>query len=569
MAFISLAASEVDAESPIDDALMGKIKDDLDDLNSRVIASGAKTYVFEVMGDLDHLTAMKRSICFAVLNEQFIPTRVRFLLKKSGSGGTLGLDLRKQTTPKTPIIGIDHQYSAATSSIAQAGSSLNTQSIVRATSQILTQSITHAKASKNIQSIILLGTVDGLGSNLVQYNLDTTVDADTVVGDGIVFASATSANNNGTFAIVEKNRGGGNNVVISNSIGVAQTGVAGTAQIKIMSYNFINPVGTLFAANYQHLFSGHTSALNDGTKTVYARNQSGNNIWVKNNTGVTQVGVAGALDTNFWIFALTVAASTTDYVVTEKAKTAAHTAPGNNSGGLEIILVNSGGNNLVLYNTAGVVQGGAVGNINTNRWVYSLPTNPASQVSVAQTVRMSGHTSALNDGTFTVKEVNRATLNNLVVYNESGVAQGGAAGLVAHTRKLVKFSADQSLIYSVASYIEMQGCADNTYNYANFYAPFRVLEVNRGGGANYNVVIDNPTGNSQASPAGYVQTEMKSIFTVAPSIASDLTGLEPNQNINGTTTSLDPTTIAAQTPIMLYLTSMQTGVPKGLTVTLL
>lgn len=566
MAFISIPSGDVDAKSPVDDALMGLIKDDLDDLDSRVVTAGAKHVIFELQGKLSYLSTHKRSIAIGFINEAFQPALCRFMLKKSGTSA-LGFDLRKHTSPKTPIIEIAHQYSAATSSISRKGSALNTQSIARWVSQISTQSITHAKSAHNVQSIVLLGYVDNLGANMVLYNLDGTVDSDYLVGDSIAFASCTNANNNGTFTIVEVNRAGGNNIVVANASGVAQTGAEGTAQLKIMSYNYTNPVdATGFAAGYSHDFLSHTDANNNGDLLVYKVNQDGNNLWVKNANGVAQAGVAGTADTNFWQFNLGSAASATDYIVGETVTTASHSTGGNNAGNLEIIAVNSGGNNLVLYNTAGAVQGGAAGNINTNRWVYNLPTDPTAQVSVSQTIFASGHSSANNDGTFTVKEVSASTI---VVFNQSGVAQGGAAGNVYHTRKLVKFSADQSANFTTDSYVEMQGCVADEYNYDAHQAPFRVLEVNRGGGANYNVVIDNPSATAQTNPAGYVQVEMKSIFSSAPSLAADLTALEPNQNIIGSSSSFVSATIPAGTPIMLYLTSVPSGDPRDLTVTLL
>lgn len=567
MAFTSVPAGDVDAKSPVDDTLMGLIKTDLDDLDSRVTVSGAKPFQLELQGKLSYMTNHKRSICYGILNEAAQPSRCRFMLKKSGTSGTLAFDIRRHTAPQTPITGIDYQYSAATSSIAQQGTAINTQSIARATTQIATQSITFAKTAKNIQSIILLGNdADGNATNLVQYNLNATIDSDTLIGDSVVIAGATTGANNGTFVIVQKNRSGGNNIVVTNASGVAQTGVAGTVQETIMSYNYSNPIDANFSAGRSHLFSTHTTGANNGTLLVYAINQSGNNIWVKNAGGVVQAGAVGTADTNHWTFVYSSAVSTTDYVVGEAAKTASHSSGGNNAGALEIMAVNSGGNNLILYNTAGVVQGGVAGNANTNRWKYLVPTDPTSQITAGDTVNLTGHTTGANNGVFVAKELTSGTI---VVYNTAGVAQGGAVGLSSTTRKLVKFSSDQSANYTTSSYIEMQGCVDQLYNYRWDYSPFRVLQVNRGGGANYNVVIDSPTGVNQSSPAGYVQVEMKSIFNTAPSLAASATSLEGNQNVVGTSTDFVTGVIPTQTPLMLYMTSMQAGDPQDLTFTLL
>jgi hypothetical protein len=258
---------------------------------------------------------------------------------------------------------------------------------------------------------------------------------------------------------------------------------------------------------------------------------------------------------------LSSAASTTDYVVGEAINTDSFSTGGNNGGALPIIAVNSGGNNLYVYNTSGAVQAGVAGNVKTNRWIYALDSDPSANVSVGYGLYFTSHTTAANNGYFIAKEVARTGANNVVVYNESGVAQLGVLGTTVTTRKVVTFAADPSASYTAnTSYVELADCADNLYNYYWAYAPIPVVQVNRGGGANYNIVIE-VIGNivaagSQAAGAGYVQTEMKSIFTSPPIVlAADQSGLEPNQNINGTTTALLATAIAANTPLMLYLTS--------------
>jgi hypothetical protein len=561
MAFTSLTVEETDAKSPVDDRLLEKIREDLDDLDSRVVAAGSSPTIFSVQGRLATLveTAYKRSLDYAFINKEFSPSLIRWCLKKSGTSGTLSFDLRIHTMPHTPITGIEHVYSGSTSAIATRSAAVNTQSIAKATPQILTQSITHAKAARNVQSII------GVESGTWLYNLDAALDSDNLVGDQILFAGCTNAANNGTFIIVEIGRAGGTNVVVANGSGVAQTGVAGTCQPKIMSYNFTNPADSNFAAGEVAVFAAHTSANNDGVLTIFKINQSGNNIWVKNSNGVAQGGVAGTTDTARMKYALSLAANTTDYVVGEYATAAGHTSPLNN-GKFVIVAVNSGGNNLVLTTTGGgAVQGGAVGTLATNRWKFSVGTDPTGKVSVGDTVYCASHTNPLNNGTFTVAEV---TVTDISVINSLGVAQAGAAGSVYSTKKLVKFASDQSAVYSTSSYIEMLGCGTSDYNLTDETAPFQVYEVNRGGGANYNVVIKLSSANAQASPAGYVQSEMRSIFTVLPSISASVSGLQPNQLLVGSSASLSASVIAAGTPIMLYVTNSMGGEPQDLTVTM-
>ncbi|MFN8741541.1 MAG: hypothetical protein ACK5YR_16570 [Pirellula sp.] len=562
MPFIPLSTAETDAKSPMDDNLWLKVKDNFDDLNSRIVAAGSKTFLLELQGRLSILRPYKRSICSGITNFAFQPTFAKYLLKKSGSSGNITFDLRRTTSPDTPIIGIDHQYTAATQSIANTGTAINTQSIARATAQIATQSITHAKSTSAIQSII------NVGGNFWQYNLNASFDSDTVVGDSILVASATAGANNGTFVIVEKDRSNGSNFVVSNASGVAQTGVAGTAQPKIMSYNYVNPVNAQFAVNEIVNLASHTTGANNSNAIpIFKINQSGNNIWIKNPAGVVQAGAAGTADCNRWIFTYSTAVLTTDYIINEAAKMAAHTSGGNN-GNFNIVAINSSGNNLIVYNPAGVVQAGAAGNANTNRWTYALPTDPSSQIIAGDTVFLSGHTNILNDGVFSVGQVNRSG-NNIVIYNPAGVVQAGAVGNVFTTRKLIKFATDQSAIYTaLTSFVEIQGCPNGLYNFADGRSPYQVLQVNRGGGANYNIVLDVPRAPSQASPAGYIQLEMKSIFSSLPSLAIDVSGNVPNQNLIGSSTSFVTSTIPENTPILLYIISMMGGDPRDLTVTL-
>ncbi len=563
MAFVALTAEEVNAKSPVDDALMEKIKENFNDLDSRIVVSGSNPLVFPVPGRLSLLTAYPhlRSFGTAIVNQAFTPSSARWVLKQSGTSGTITFDIRKHTTPETPITEIAHAYSGTTSAIARRSAAVSTQSVARVTPQISTQSITHAKSAINISSIINVGT------NIWQYNLASALDSDNLVGDSMVVASATSGGNNGTFTVVEIGRGGGNNFTVTNASGVVQLGAAGTVQPKIMSYNYTNPVDSNFAAADIVVMATHTTGANNGNLTIFKINQSGNNIWVKNSTGVVQAGVAGTADTSRMVFTFASAVSADDYVVGEYATGASHSS-GNNNGTFIIRAVNSGGNNLVLQTASGAVQGGAAGNVSTNRWKYTLSADPTGSLIVGDQVYGESHSTAANNGTFTVVEINASAGTNIVVHNSAGVAQGGAAGTIYSLNKLVKFASDQSAVYSTASYIEMYGCGTSAYNLVDTLAPFRVYEVNRGGGANYNVVIRFASSASQASPAGYVQTESRSIFTVAPSISADVTGILGNQNVVGSSTSIDATLIAANTPLMLYVTNSMGGDPFDLTVEL-
>jgi len=236
--------------------------------------------------------------------------------------------------------------------------------------------------------------------------------------------------------------------------------------------------------------------------------------------------------------------------------------------------VNSGGNNIIIQNSAGVAQGAAAGNANTSRWKYSFASDPSTQVQIGHTMLFSGHSSLFNNGTFSVVDVNETTANNVVIYNESGVAQIGAAGTTTHTRKLIKFFSDQSLIYSTASYIEMEECPDSNYNIKISTLPYKVLQVNRGGGANFNIVIDLPAGGSQAGAAGFISIEGRSIFTAAdgskPQVSSALLGKSPNRILKAefSGSAISTTPVPAQTYLGLYILQMQAGSPENLSVIL-
>ena len=554
-----IASTQTDAQSPVDDNLMDSIRLDLDYLDS-LFSGGNYNMSFGLDGQLIGAFGFYRAIDVVPLYKQFTPVTCRFGLRKSGVSGTLQIDIRRHNECKIPIIGIDHQYDQATQSIANIAPALATQSISLMVPAINTQSITFAKAAINVNSIILLG------NNRVRYNLATAPDADWAVGDSVTFAGCTAGANNGTFTIVEVNQSGFASVVITNASGVAQTIAAGTGQLMMMSFNFTNPVDSEFVIGEQFIGAGHTSASNNFGQLIYKTNQAGNNIWVKNASGVTQAGVAGTASVGRWKYTYS-SAVPADFVVGERAKFASHTSAVNN-GNYRITATNLSGNNIVVYNPNGTAQAAPAGTANTNRWIYSQPIDPSTQFTAGDYAQMEGHTNTANNGRFLVLQVNRSSLNNLVVYNEFGVAQAGIAGNSRHTRKLIKFASDQSSVFTTSSFIEMVGTVSGAYVKSDAVPPYQVLQVNRGGGANYNVVIDDYGAPSQASPAGYVQTEMKSIFTSAPTLSMDVTSLEANEWVAGVSTALIGTNLPAGTFLGLYVIQWPSGDPQTLRVTL-
>lgn len=557
MSFISLDPTQVDAKSPVDEQLMQQIKDNEDDLNSRLLLIKGFPHQFKVSGPLALLTeAKKKRIDGALVPVATTFVDAKLWMDKPGTSGKLEVDIRRLVTPNTKITEISRLFSSSINSIARASSGFSTQSISRAASQIATQSISQWKSSINISSIVLLG------DNLVRYNLASQPDSDWKVGDSFEAASCANAANDGTFSIVEINQDNGANIVVENVSGVAQPSASGNATLHAWSYNFVNPVSSQFAAGESALFAGHTDAGNDGTLPIYAVNSSGNNIIVKNPTGTDQAGVAGNANTNRWIITAS-AAAPTDFVVGEKALLASHTS-GANDGNFKITAVNSGGNNIFIYNPAGVAQGGAAGTTNTNRWIYSFSVDPSADVSVADTVVVEGTTSSSNSGSYEVKQVNRITSDNIVVYNESGASQGGSFGTLYTEKVKLSFASDQSSVYSTDSYIEIFGSPQEAID----ESAYKVEQVNRGGGANYNVIIKAVEAVEALGACGRIIYEGRSIFSTKPSITTarkDTNATDRDGQVSSNAVFNANATVLTGTLIGLYIVSIPEGFPESFT----
>jgi hypothetical protein len=560
MAYQAILSTEIDAESPIDDNLMSKIKGNFDDHESRLQTVKAFPLEWKINTILTTIATsngkIKRLDGLRQLSTQTM-SLCQLALEKPGTSGTLDIDIRKYRQVSIPIQSVLSVFSANINSISQIAPATATQSISRVTAQISTQSITLFKSPLNVSSIILLG------NNLVRYNLSGTVDADWIAGDSVLFASCSNAANNGTFTIVRSNDDGGNNLIITNASGVAQTTAAGNASLRAYSYNFTNPVSSEFVAGEIATMASHTAGASDGAKTIYAINQGGNNIIVKDAAGVAQGSAAGNVNVNRWVFSFS-ASAPSDFVVGEKARTASHTS-GANNGDFTITGVNQGGNNIVVYNAAGVAQGAAAGTVNTCRWVYALASSPVSSFTIGQNVIFAGATDSADNGVFVVKQINRSGTDNLVVYNTAGVAQAGAAGTATHSNFILNFSSDQSGIFSTDSNIEVigtVGALDDGF--------FDVLEINRGGGANYNVVVNNSAGAVQASAAGRIVTTSKSIFSTRPKItwSNNYLTTENVAAVFSTEAQITSADVTNKICLALDIISIPSGVPENLTVQL-
>lgn len=564
MAFTSIASSATDAKSPIDEDLMELVRTNFDDLDSRANAVGAFDHQFKLNGPLGQITSRKNRVDGGLISKSSTLQQVRILLEDSGDGGDVEIDIRKGTKPNAEITAVAALFRASIQSIARAGSSVNTQSIARATSQISTQSIARWKAQLNITSIIDMGYDPDTGDRLWKFNLSGAPDSD-YTGQSVTTASTTNAGDSGTFTVKRVKDDGGNNIVIANASGVGQTGAAGTLDLNMWKYTFTNPVNSHFAAGEIGTFASHSNAANDGALEIYAVNQSGNNIIVKNTSGVAQAGVAGTADCNRWKYAASASMSTTDYVVGESALMASHST-GANNGTFPIRAVNDGGNNLVVYNASGAAQGGVAGTMDTCRWVYAFSSAPTN-VSAGDSNIFSSCSNAANDGTFTIKEVGRSGGNNLVVHNTSGVAQAGVAGTSTTSKKKVSFASDQSASITTDSRVFVVNCPTITEG------DYDVTAVNLGGGANYNMIISTTGTTEQAGPCGRVALETKSVFDTRPKITlppktynwlSTSAQISSNMVLNATRKI-----IAADTPVFMDVISVPSGRSKNLVVQML
>jgi hypothetical protein len=546
---------------------MDSFRINIDYLDQIATQGGAPVYVWNVNGELAMLPngiAKRVDMQFLHVLQQF--TTIRVAQGVSGDSGITEIDVRYHSNPKTPIISIIPQLSQSTNTISQITPNLATQSIARATDPIATQSITRAKASIDVISIVKLPR------NRVRYNLSDTPDADYQEGFSVLIEGCANAANDGTFEIIERNQSGFNSIVIENASGVDQTSATGSLELQVFSYNLVNPADSQFVEGEPVLMASHTDNLSNGTKEIFKTNEGGNNIWVHDITGIEQGGMAGSITTGRMRYSYA-SAVPSDFAIGETVQFTAHSDSANNIDA-EIKDINNGGNNIIVVNALGVAQGAVAGSANTKRWKYTFSSNPASQINVGEIARMSGHTNSLNDGLFEIVEINNLTSDNVVVHNPLGVAQGSAAGTVNHTRKVVSFLSDQSLIYSTDSYVEFQDCVDSEYNMSRLKLPYKVLQVNRGGGANYNIVIIEEDGGTQASPSGFVAIEAKSIFNLAdgskPQVAADLVSNSATGLLKSvyTESAFIASPVPAQTYIGLYVLRIQTGRPRDLSIML-
>ena len=512
-----IAPTQTDVKSPIDQQLMDALRLNQEYLDAQLSAgSSAGIIAFRVNGPL---IAIKNTLSLGsgkkldggVITSAVTFTNARLYLENGGTSGALEVDVYRHKDVQHAIEKILAQYSGATQAIGRLGSSLATQAISQATPTINTQQITKPKASVNISSIADMGN----GDFLYTFSGTSALDSDYEVGDYITFSGCTDPANDGEFQIKNVNYNGLPSVVVNNALGVAQNSAAGTGSLSLYEYTYLAVVDDDIAAGEDIILAGHTHAGNNGTFTIYKTNQGGNNIWLKYAGGDVQAGVAGTAQCTRFSYVFSVLPDDTQYIVGEKAEMSGHTNPAND-GKFIIRKVNDGGNNIVVSNTVGVSQGGAAGNVDTLRWLYSTPSDASADVTVGDFIKLENHTDPANDGLFEVKFINRFTANNLEIYNENGVVQAGVAGDIISALKVIAFREDYAASYVVdKSKVALEGIVALT---DNIYHEFDVKEINRLSASSYNIVIYAPDLSLQDTASGRVAREARTIFTDRPRI---------------------------------------------------
>lgn len=531
MSFTVINPDETKFKAPIDETLMEKIRTNFDDHEGRIASGGSGGgggLSFKVNGFLHDLKPyignnLQDSPAYQIDSGLVAGPQtfagVKMFMRKSGTSGQTRIDIKRKVRVDHTIESIDYQMNFATQSIGRLGSALPTQAVSRRTPTISTQAINRAKSTESVEAVV------NLGNGRARYNFSGGVllDSDYEVGRLIEFSSMNNGSNNGDFRILEVNPDGYPGVVVDNGSAVTDITPGGNANLNLFEYVFTNPVDVDgFKVGEFATMNGHSVAGNNGSFEIVKINFGGNNliVWNENTTGTTQGAPAGTVDSRRFVYTFSAPVDETNYFIGELALMSSHSS-GNNNGNFEIVAINEAGNNLVVINPNGVVQAGAAGNAQTNRWIYSVLTPPTEKIAVGDLFGAFNHSNGGNNGIFEVKELERFALNNIIIYNPSGATQSGAAGTIRSEKMIISFGSDLSAFYTAnRSLVTVKNTASVFTN--KLY--FEVVEINRGGGAAYNVVVKVPdalteaTSFAQLYAKGQIDMESRSLFSTLPKI---------------------------------------------------
>lgn len=540
MPFVVINPNQTDAKSPVDDLLMDTIREDLDYLLAAIAASNAQPFDFRVDGNLMELAYSQHSAQTKRRNSNFpwgglsiahrldgtlisrtqTLTASKLYLERGASGGSLVCDLRKYKQVDHGIQRIDPKFTDAMSGTCfRLLTGVATQSVARATPVINTQSISLWKPTLNVQSIYRIYPGDRQAYR--QINLDSAPDSDWKIGDRITLSGTTTED--GTYQIVEVNRDGGFNVVIAGELVGGpfsdQTTAAGTCDLLAWAYNYSNPVDSAFTVGDRVAMAGHTSGgnnfngINSTHPTIYAINQGGNNIILKNQNGVAQAGVAGTASCLRWIYTYLAATDTDAFQVGKFAFFTGHSSGGNNGYRL-VVGIDTAGFNITVFNPSGATQAGIAGDVNSCYFIFPTLADQVANVAIGDWFTFGGNTF------FQITQVNVLSGLNLVAYT-GNTDYTGNSDVLKSTKVVLKLDADYSAIYSSASRIEVVDTIG--FSLVGMDGIFDVTELNFGGGANYNVVVETNgyvgiLTDSMPYPAGRIITESRSVYSVKPRI---------------------------------------------------
>lgn len=515
--FVDIPDTDVDFKSPIDEYLMTTIRDNQRNNKCKAeeaLVSGGGAVDFKVNGNFNLLDLGGNPLNGVDLDGAFISkakqlTRCALFVLSQGDGGNMTFDVKRSVYHRIPIYKILEIFSGNTQSVARGSASFSTQTITNSEATQNTQLIDFPYAAENIENIQQIQ-----GSFLFRINFDP----DTVVLDPevwekdkyIVIGGATAGGNNGTFQIRELNECDGVNVIIENALGVSEIPTGATAKPNYARYNFTAVIPSNFVEGESATFAGHTDGTNDGTLEIFKVNLAGNNIVVAKGAValVEQGGIAGTVNSLRWKYSfLNIVPDA--FGIGEASVFASHTNAAND-GSLIVLSKNvDAGFNVIVYNTAGVAQGGIAGTIDTNRFVYALDSDPAGFFEIGDTAVMASHTAAANDGNFVLVDVKYLGNDNIVVYNAAGVFQAGIAGTIDHLQKAITFREDQSAFFDSG---KSNATTEGTSNVLND-GTFEVVDVNRIAISAFNIIVEMSTFLEQLGDAGCVSKEVRSIFT--------------------------------------------------------
>lgn len=250
---------------------------------------------------------------------------------------------------------------------------------------------------------------------------------------------------------------------------------------------------------------GTDDSTNDGIFEILEVNRdNAYNLVLNIPSGANQLIAQGTARALIAVYTFPAAVEAQAFAVGEQVNFTGHTNAVND-GDYDIFAINSGGNNIVIKRVTDLVEQPApAGEARTYRWAYNmLETVNTAAFAVGEDVLIAGHTNAVNDGTFELKEINYNG-NNIIIYNTAGTLQPTAAGTVTTYRFVYLLNLNPANSLEVGDTVDIIG-ATNSANNGNFEVKF--LEFN----ATDSFVIYNPAGVDQPLAGG---TASKAEFVV-------------------------------------------------------